>query len=155
MELLDRSSVISRDPPLETPPESPSNLTCSEEEEEDCLKDAELDAEPELDPEEEKLQQLTGMGFSREQAQQALRAASGDLERATEMLLTGDVPGPEPDPAPSMVAPSPAPGAGPPVDPESLAQLCGMGFPEDQARQALMDANGNLETATVMLLSAA
>ena len=34
------------------------------------------------------VEMLTGMGFSRQQAEAALRAAGGDLERAANWLLT-------------------------------------------------------------------
>jgi len=94
------------------------------------------------DPDTGKLELLAGMGFSMEQAREALRDSGGDVEQAAVRLSMGDTPG--------------AGGTGSaPSDPDAakVAQLTGMGFPEDRARQALRDSEGDLDQATMMLLS--
>lgn len=61
------------------------------------------------------------------------------------------VPAPAPAPAPAVAA-APPQQAAPPVDSAALAQLMSMGFAEDKAQQALAAADGNVETATAILL---
>lgn len=66
---------------------------------------------------------------------------------------------PAPAPAPaSTAAPAPAPAPAPPaptasaVDPAKVAQLTAMGFSEEQSKNALEAAGGDVETATELLL---
>jgi len=85
------------------------------------------------------LAQLTSMGFDEAQAADALRQHGGNLEQATQALLTA------------------ATGDGPPAsggDPPGVAQLTAMGFTREQAVNALDGAGGNVERATAILLGA-
>jgi uncharacterized UBP type Zn finger protein len=104
-------------------------------------------AEAPLDPEAEKIEQLSGMGFDSNQARVALNASGGNVDQALGMLLNGAVP--------EEGSPPPAQGGGPSTDPVKLEQLTSMGFTQDQAQQALVDSGGDVEQATMMLLSAA
>lgn len=66
------------------------------------------------------------------------------------------VPAPVPTPvapAPTVTAPAPAPVAQPPLNPEAIAALTGMGFPEPEVRAALTAAMGNADLAYEFLLT--
>jgi len=98
-----------------------------------------------------QIEQLSGLGFDGNQAMAALNASGGNLEQAVAMLVSGRVSGAIPEEG----SPPSGPGGGPSVDPVKLQQLTGMGFTQDQAQRALADSGGDVEQATVMLLSAA
>lgn len=95
------------------------------------------------------LRQLMDMGYPEAQAARVLSDNNGDLDTALAVLMSGGE--------------SPGGGGGgrgggggqDTATREQLATLTGMGFQEDACRQALKDANGNVEQATTMLLSAA
>lgn len=104
-------------------------------------------AESPPDEEAMKVEQLSGMGFESNQASAALNASGGNVEQALAMLLSGAIPEEE--------SSHPDPGNSPGVDPLKLDQLTSMGFTRDQAMQALVDSGGDVEQATMILLSAA
>jgi NACalpha-BTF3-like transcription factor len=92
----------------------------------------------------EQVRTLVEMGFTEDQAKRALRESNGDIDAAMATLLGGESPG------------GGGGGSGGGQDNasrEKLETLKGMGFPEDKCRQALNDANGDVEAATAMLLS--
>mmetsp|Transcript_143656 Transcript_143656/g.358070 ORF Transcript_143656/g.358070 Transcript_143656/m.358070 type:complete len:258 (-) Transcript_143656:193-966(-) len=93
----------------------------------------------------------------------AAAASDKDAMRAARLARLGGgppvaaaaaAPTPAPAPSPATAAPSPQAAApeNPSVDSAALAQLMSMGFAEEKARQALVAADGNVETATSILL---
>merc|ERR1712151_972249 len=95
-------------------------------------------------PDPRAVAQLTDMGFKAEQAAQALASTDGDVEAAAAILLGGDG-----DMAPAETAATDGPAE---VSEAAVEQLVAMGFPADQARQALTAGGGNVENAMAILL---
>lgn len=95
------------------------------------------DSEPEFVPDETILEQLTSMGFPREDCIEALEnTGNGSAEAAMNWLLL-----------PAEERPKKAKSSKTQADPESVATLQGMGFEEIQALAALKVNNNNVEAA--------
>ncbi|CAE8742783.1 unnamed protein product [Polarella glacialis] len=86
------------------------------------------------------LKTLTDMGFTREQATEALGASDGNVDQATAILLSAAEDSPIVE-DPFTIAAPPAPS----VDNEAVQQIVQMGFTEQQAKNALDGASGNVE----------
>lgn len=89
--------------------------------------------------------QLTDMGFGAEQAAQALASTGGDVDAAAAVLLGGDADADMQEPAARADAPVE-------VTEAAVEQLAAMGFPADQAREALAATGGSVENAMAVLL---
>eukprot|EP00929_Paragymnodinium_shiwhaense_P098317 TRINITY_DN59806_c0_g1_i1.p1 TRINITY_DN59806_c0_g1~~TRINITY_DN59806_c0_g1_i1.p1 ORF type:complete len:433 (-),score=99.50 TRINITY_DN59806_c0_g1_i1:53-1351(-) len=95
----------------------------------------------------EALDQLTGMGFEREKAQNALDAGGGSVEQAVVLLAA---PPPATTTAPSCEAESAQQGE---AHEAARQELMNMGFPEAEAVSALSDSHGDVERAAAILVS--
>lgn len=98
------------------------------------------------------IKSLKDMGFNEVASKNALEACNGNLEEATQLLLNSSMAEPEPVPAAPML------GTAPPRSEQSsekVNQLIGMGFTEQQARDALDGCSGNLERAVEYLMASA
>lgn len=89
--------------------------------------------------------QLTDMGFGAEQAAQALASTGGDVDAAAAVLLGGDADADMQEPPVRADAPVE-------VTEAAVEQLAAMGFPADQAREALAATGGSVENAMAVLL---
>lgn len=118
-----------------------------------------------------RVQALVDLGFSREQAADALKRSGGNIQEAATELLSGApaappavhaAPVPFPPPPlshphptgeasrPALRAPSPAPL--PDTTQAAVRELVGMGFDEDVARVALARCRGAVQEAVQLLL---
>lgn len=97
-------------------------------------------------PNQSALDMLMSMGFPRVRCEKALQATgNSDAEVATAWLFEHmEDPGID-DPINAAAAPA--------ADPEKISNLCGMGFAEPQARQALKETSGDMERAVDWLFS--
>lgn len=91
---------------------------------------------------------LKDMGFDEVAARNALEACNGNLDQATQLLLSSAA---EAEPTPVVQAPA----AHVEALSEKVATLVGMGFTEKQAKDALDGCSGNVERAAEYLLSSA
>mmetsp|Transcript_81903 Transcript_81903/g.227048 ORF Transcript_81903/g.227048 Transcript_81903/m.227048 type:complete len:321 (-) Transcript_81903:209-1171(-) len=89
----------------------------------------------------DEVARLAAMGFSADQARQAL-ASGGDFQTAAAMLTAAEGPSEGPQ----------APVAGRGGDDEAVGALTAMGFDAAQARHALEAAGGSVEAASAILL---
>lgn len=101
-------------------------------------------------PNEQALEMLMGMGFSRNRCERALHATgNGDAEVAMQWLFEHMEDADIDDP---LVLDAGAGGAGA-IDPEKIESLGNMGFSAPQARQALRETQGDMERAVDWLFS--
>ncbi|CAJ1436561.1 unnamed protein product [Effrenium voratum] len=110
-------------------------------------------AKPKVKKSAGSVKKLTDMGFNEVAAKNALEATNGNLDQATQLLLSA---GAEAEPPSSPRTPRAPPRAGAAApDPlaEKVATLMGMGFQEKDARDALDGCSGNLERAADLLMS--
>jgi NACalpha-BTF3-like transcription factor len=111
-------------------------------------------------PGQASVENLVSMGFSESDAIAALASCNGQLDQALAMLTdrgggAGGGGGAAGDHRGGPGA-NPGGGRGPSnAEQDAIAQLCGMGFDEASARQALASCGGDLEQAVVMLSSEA
>ena len=91
------------------------------------------------------IKSLKDMGFDEVAARNALEACNGNLEQATQLLLSSAA---EPEEPMAPLAPPRSDQA-----PEKVATLVGMGFTEQQATDALDGCSGNVERAIEYLMA--
>ena len=101
--------------------------------------------EPTITIDNDKLQTLIGMGFDKDKATTALTEMRNNLARAVDVLAEG-VNISEDKPQHSTTNTKPC-------DPSLIQQLVAMGFGEDQARDALIKSNQNLERALEIIFN--
>mmetsp|Transcript_39043 Transcript_39043/g.48363 ORF Transcript_39043/g.48363 Transcript_39043/m.48363 type:complete len:144 (-) Transcript_39043:50-481(-) len=99
------------------------------------------------------IKSLKDMGFDEVAARNALDACNGNLEQATQLLLSSSMAEPEPVVDVAPMAPMAAPRSE--QSPEKISKLMDMGFTEQQAHDALDGYNGNLERAIEHLMTSA
>ena len=97
----------------------------------------------------ENVQRIVEMGYTKEQAEQALDHASGSLGEAVRWILA-QPPAPA---APSSRSGSSSTGADERATAENVQRIVEMGFTKEQAEQALDHASGSLEEAVRWILA--
>mmetsp|Transcript_68977 Transcript_68977/g.205270 ORF Transcript_68977/g.205270 Transcript_68977/m.205270 type:complete len:597 (+) Transcript_68977:72-1862(+) len=111
-------------------------------------------AAPPPDP---SVSHLMELGFTEAQARDALQRNNGSIEQAYNSLMGFDEPVPTPAAPPAQSARGPSQARGAPADAgfdQKMSQLTEMGFSATRSRRALQDANGDVNLAMTMLLSA-